>query len=68
MDWVITAGLVLGGAGLAVFAGWRGAKPSQPALGPRLAPWRLIMVLSATLVMLALVHAVNLLGIETGRR
>jgi hypothetical protein len=32
---------------LAIFAGWRGAQPPNPMKGPRLIPWRLIMVTSA---------------------
>ena len=32
---------------LAVFAGWRGARPSQPHLGIRMVPWRFVMILAA---------------------
>ena len=35
-------------AALAGFAGWRGARPPDPMKGPRLIPWRPIMVLAAT--------------------
>ena len=68
MDLEITLGAILAGAALAAFAGWRGARPSQPHRGPRLVPWRFIMVLAAAFVMLAMVHLVNLFGVETGRR
>jgi len=68
MDWGVTLGVILGAAGLSVFAGWRGARPSDLVRGPRLIPWRLVMVLAAAVAMLGLVHAANLLGIETGRR
>ena len=30
MDWEMTLGVVLSAAGLTVFAGWRGARPSDP--------------------------------------
>lgn len=62
--------LAIGGGLLAlgVFAGWRGARPPNPHKGPRLIPWRFIMVLAAAGVMLMTVHAVNLLGVTTGRR
>jgi len=68
MDWPLTLLLLVGGAALASFAGWRGARPPDLVRGPRLLPWRLIMVLSAAAVLLGLVHAANLLGVETGRR
>ena len=47
MDWGVTLGVILGAAGLSVFAGWRGARPSDLVRGPRLIPWRLVMVLAA---------------------
>ena len=50
-----------------VFAGWRGARPPNPHKGPRMIPWRLIMVTAAAGLLLMLVHAVNLLGVTTGR-
>ncbi|HEY8617197.1 hypothetical protein [Phenylobacterium sp.] len=53
--------------GVAVFAGWRGAQPPNPLKGPRLMPWRPIMVAAAVGLILMLVHAVNLLGVQTGR-
>ena len=33
---------------VAVFAGWRGARPPNLRRGPRMVPWRFLMVLSAT--------------------
>ncbi|WP_304165376.1 hypothetical protein [Phenylobacterium aquaticum] len=52
---------------IALFSGWRGARPWDPRRGPRLMPWRLIMVTAATGGMIFLVHLVNLLGVTTGR-
>jgi hypothetical protein len=61
--------LILAGAflALALFCGWRGARPSDPAKGPRMAPWSLLMMLSAAALLLVLVHLANLLGLTTGR-
>jgi hypothetical protein len=42
-------------AGLAVFAGWRGMRLPNPHKGPRMIPWRWIMLLSATAALLCLV-------------
>lgn len=52
---------------LAIASGWAGARPPNPHKGPRLLPYRLIMVTAAAIMMLMLVHAVNLLGVQTGR-
>jgi hypothetical protein len=68
MDWGVTWGIVAAGVAVGVFAGWRGARWPDPRRGPRLVPWRLIMLLAAAVVLLALTHMVNLLGVETGRR
>lgn len=53
---------------LGLFAGWRGARAPNPHAGPRMIPWRLIMLLSAAAVMLMLAHLLNLAGVTTGRR
>jgi len=60
------AGLALAVA-VAVAAGWMGARPPNPLRGPRLAPYRLIMLLSGTVAVLLIVHLVNLSGVPTGR-
>ena len=60
----LTLTLALAGAALALaaFAGWRGSRPSQPHLGVRMAPWRLIMLLAAAGAFLLIVHVAALLG------
>jgi hypothetical protein len=67
MEFVPTALVFAAAAALAIFAGWRGAGPFDPRRGPRLAPWRLIMLTSAVVALTMLVHLVNLLGVKTGR-
>ena len=47
---------------LGVFAGWRGARPPNPHRGPRMMPWRFIMVLCAAGVMILLGQAALLAG------
>ena len=66
MNTITTAALVAGGAAITVFCGWRGARPWDPARGPRLMPWRPLMVAFATASLMLLVHLVNLLGFTTG--
>ncbi|HEY2749847.1 hypothetical protein [Phenylobacterium sp.] len=53
--------------GLAIFSGWRGARPPDPRRGPRMMPWRVIMVTAAAGLLPILVHLLNLVGVTTGR-
>jgi Kef-type K+ transport system membrane component KefB len=51
---------------LAVFCGWRGARPINVLRGPRMVPWRPLMMVCVVGLMLMLVHLANLLGVQTG--
>jgi hypothetical protein len=68
MNLTLTLGLIAAAVALAVFAGWRGAKPAQPHLGVRMIPWRFIMILSAAIVVMLLVHLATLLGVPQRHR
>ncbi|MDZ4373366.1 MAG: hypothetical protein U1C74_18340 [Phenylobacterium sp.] len=46
--------LSAGFAAAAAFSGWRGARPPNPFKGPRLVPWRALMVMGATAAILCL--------------
>jgi hypothetical protein len=61
MDLTLTLEVAAGLFAVAAFAGWRGARPPNPHKGPRLMPWRFIMLLSAATLMFVLGHAVYLL-------
>jgi hypothetical protein len=63
----LTLALAAALVALAVFAGWRGARPPDPTRGPRMAPWRFLMALAALAALVLVVHLVNLLGVRTGR-
>lgn len=54
-------------AALTLLFGWLGARPPNPHRGPRMVPWRFLMLLGVCGVLLGLVHVVNLLGVTTGR-
>ncbi|MET0294169.1 MAG: hypothetical protein ABW042_04070 [Phenylobacterium sp.] len=67
MGMSVTLALAAGAAAVAAFAGWRGARGPDPLRGPRMIPWRPIMVAATTLAFLLLVHAVGLLGLKPAR-
>ena len=67
MDLNLTLGLTAAFLAVAVFAGWRGARPPDFLKGPRLIPWRFIMVTAAAGLLVLVVHLINLLGVKTGR-
>lgn len=65
----VTTTLVTTAALLAVtaFAAWRGAKPPNLLKGPRMVPWRMIMVTGAAAVLVLLVHLASLFGLHHDR-
>jgi hypothetical protein len=67
VDYPLTLSLLTAFVAVAAFCGWRGALPPNPMKGPRLMPWRPLMVLSAAGALLMLVHLANLVGLTTGR-
>jgi hypothetical protein len=67
MDWPVTLAVTLALAALAGLFGWAGSRPPNIQRGPRLIPYRFLMMMSAVGVMLMLVHMLNLAGMKTGR-
>jgi hypothetical protein len=49
---------------IGLFAGWRGARPPNPLKGPRMAPWRFIMLLAAAGAMMFLFSALRMAGLN----
>ena len=64
MDQTLTLSLAAGLLALAAFAGWRGARPPNPHRGPRLVPWRFIMVTAVAILLPMLVHLASLYGLR----
>jgi hypothetical protein len=63
MEAPITAGLALVCLAAAIFCGWRGAQPPDPSRGPRMIPYRAIMLLAAALEVVLIVRLANQLGL-----
>lgn len=62
MDMTLTLALTAAAVALAIFAGWRGARPWDPRRGVRMMPWRLIMLLAGAGVFILVIHLGALLG------
>jgi hypothetical protein len=67
MDLPFTLAIGAGLVALAAFAGWRGARPPNPHRGPRLIPWRFIMLAAVACLLPVLIHLAALLGISSGQ-
>lgn len=64
MELIPTLALLAAALFVMVFAGWRGARPPNPARGPRMIPWRFLMVLAGAAAMLLLIHLATLFGAQ----
>jgi hypothetical protein len=67
MDFPVTLGLMGVLLALGVFCAWRGARPFDPRRGPRLVPYRFLMVLCGAIFLYLAAHLLTLLGVTTGR-
>lgn len=64
MDMPLTLALLAASLSIAVLCGWLGARPPNLNKGPRLIPYRAIMLLGATLSVFLLIHAASLAGLK----
>jgi hypothetical protein len=62
----VTLASAFAGLALAALFGWLGARPPDLRRGPRMAPYRFLMLLAGAWVLFMLVHIANLLGVQTG--
>jgi hypothetical protein len=67
MSMTLTLSLLAGALIVGVFAGWRGARPSD-FLRPRMVPWRFIMLMAGALAFLLVIHLGTLLGVTPRAR
>jgi len=67
MDVSTTLATTAAFVGLTALAAWRGARPPDLLKGPRMIPWRMIMVTGAAGALMLLVHLASLLGLHHDR-
>jgi hypothetical protein len=63
MDLPVPAALAAGSLLLAVFFGWRGARPYDPVKGVRMVPHQALMLLFAALAIIFLIWTANIAGL-----
>ena len=61
----LTLTLLAAAIAVAVFSGWRGARPPDLSRGPRMIPWRFIMLVAGALTFLLLIHLAAVLSGRT---
>ena len=67
MTMSLTLILLAAFAGLTLFAGWRGSLPPNLVKGPRMIPWRPLMVCAAAATAMVGAHLAALLGFAMNR-
>jgi hypothetical protein len=67
MDLIITLALLAAVVGLGALCAWLGGRPPNPFKGPRLIPYRLLMLLCAGGALVLLTHLAGALGIARQR-
>ncbi|MFN4296636.1 MAG: hypothetical protein ACK4FB_07310 [Brevundimonas sp.] len=65
MSFSVTLALLAAFIGLTVLSGWRGARPPDLARGPRMVPWRSLMLFGVVACIFLIIHLVNLAGFDT---
>ena len=64
MSLPLTLGLLAACLALAALCGWRGARPPDLVRGPRMVPWRGLMLVFATVAFFLLIHLATLGGLR----
>ena len=63
MDLPVTLSLLGLAVVMTAFCGWRGARLPNPLRGPRMIPWRMLMLLAGAVTLGLAAHALALMGI-----
>jgi len=56
MSLELTLALLIASLALMLFSGWRGSRPPDLIKGPRMVPWRFVMLLCGALAFFLLIH------------
>ena len=67
MDWTWTLIALAASLAITFVCGWMGARAPDPHRGPRLVPYRFLMLLGGAGVILMLIHLASLAGLRSDR-
>ena len=65
MEWTLTLAVIGMGLVVTAFAAWKSGQPKKDTLKARWISWPLVTVVAGGVLMLALIHAASLLGVNT---
>ena len=66
-NWIITIAAVVGLLTLTVYAGWKSGRPRKDSVKPQWISWPFVTVFAGALLAFAVIHAMNLMGFQTGQ-
>lgn len=67
LDLIITCVVIVLALGMTVFAGWKSGRPHKDTHKTQWISWPLVCVLSAAVLVFAVIHGMNLFGMHTGQ-
>ncbi len=68
MEGTVTLAVILAALAATLFSGWKSGRPRKDSLNASWISWPLLTVLAGAVLVMAVVHGINLMGIETGQR
>lgn len=66
MEWNVTLSVIGISFVTTLLAVWQSGRPRKDSHRTKWMPWRFVVLAGGALLLLSVVHAVNLMGIETG--
>ncbi len=67
MDWIITLSAAAALLALTIYAGWKSGRPRKDSVKPQWISWPFVTVFAGALLVFAVIHAMNLMGFQTGQ-
>jgi len=66
MEWVVTLSVVGVSLVLTLAAAWLSGRPRKDSMRTPWISWRFVTLIAGAVMLLGLVHAMNLMGLQTG--
>jgi hypothetical protein len=66
MEWILTIAAIGLGLATTAFAAWKSGQPKKDTINARWISWPLVTVIAGGVLMMGLVHAASLMGVQAG--